>query len=142
MKYSLASIGILAPWLFVVNANPLQKRDQAAPSVTEATCKPPLPSLLLQQYPPSADDEALQPLFAKVQEAAAASAAIQGVDSITIGLVGPQGLIWSKGFGKANANGTDSTPPNENTVYRLGSVSKLFAAMEGFLLRDKGYLNW
>ena len=146
MKYSLATVGFLASWLLAIKDNlehsflRFQRRDQAV--LSETTCKPPLPSLLLQQYPPSAEDEILQPLLAQVQAEAAATAAIESVDSVAVGLVGPQGLIWAKGFGKAKANGTDSTPPNEHTIYRVASISKLFATMEGFVLQNKGYLNW
>lgn len=120
----------------------IHKRDETSTTVAQSTCRPPLPNLLLQQSPPSADDEILKPLFLKVQAMAAATAATDGVDSISVGIVGPQGLLWHQGFGKAKANGTDDTPPNEHTIYRLGSISKLFAAMEGFVLQDKGYLNW
>ena len=142
MRYSLASVGILAPLLLNVEASVLSfdKRDSAP--AAESNCKPPLPNILLQQFPPSVDDEALKPLLVKLQSAAATYATTASVDSVTIGVVGPQGLLWSGGFGKARANGTDDTPPNENTVYRIGSVSKLFAAMEGFVLQNKGYLNW
>ncbi|KIM24198.1 hypothetical protein M408DRAFT_27312 [Serendipita vermifera MAFF 305830] len=148
MKRILAGAGLLTPWLLGIGSAlgssipNLHQRDQTITTGAESACRPPLPSILLQKYPPSAEDAALQSLLANVQSAAAASVATDGVDSVSLGIVGPQGLIWYKGFGKAQANGTDDAPPNEHTIYRIASISKMFAAMEGFVLQDKGYLSW
>jgi CubicO group peptidase (beta-lactamase class C family)/D-alanyl-D-alanine dipeptidase len=44
--------------------------------------------------------------------------------AISIALVDDQKMVWQKGFGFANPK--TKTPPNESTIYRVGSVSKLF----------------
>ena len=116
------------------------KRDTS--KLTESACKPYLPSLLLQQYPASADDAALQPILRTLETIVSRSANSVYMDSISIGVVGSQGLLWSKGFGRAQANGTRDAPPNEHTIYRIASISKLFATMEGFVLSDRGVINW
>jgi CubicO group peptidase (beta-lactamase class C family) len=147
----LARFTFLTAWLLDISVCndiltiPIQKSVKAkrvTTQTTESTCKPPLPSLLLQLYPPSADDVALHPLLGQLENTASSAATSATVNSITVGVVGPQGLIWSKGFGKANANGTDPAPPNEHTIYRIASISKLFATMEGHVLSEKGAINW
>ena len=44
--------------------------------------------------------------------------------AVSIALVDDQRLVWSKGFGHQDAAGT--VPATDATVYRVGSVSKLF----------------
>ncbi len=44
--------------------------------------------------------------------------------ALSIALVDDQEIVWSKGFGFANPK--DKTPVTEETIYRVGSVSKLF----------------
>jgi len=118
------------------------KAKRATVQVAQSTCKPLLPGILLQQDPPSADHEALQPLLGQLANIASNATASEYVDSVSLGVVGPQGMLWSKGFGVAQANGTDTAPPNEHTIYRIASLSKLFAVMEGHVLSDKGVIHW
>ncbi len=44
--------------------------------------------------------------------------------ALSIALVDDQEIVWSKGFGFANPK--DKTPVTDETIYRVGSVSKLF----------------
>lgn len=44
--------------------------------------------------------------------------------ALSIALVDDQQIVWSKGFGLANPK--DKTPVSDGTIYRVGSVSKLF----------------
>ena len=61
------------------------------------------------------------------------------IPAISIALVDNQNLVWQKGFGLANPK--TKTPPNANTVYRVGSVSKLFTDIAVMQLVERGRLN-
>jgi len=50
-----------------------------------------------------------------------------------------QSIIWSKGFGFADR--AKGTKVSLDTIFRIGSVSKVFTAVELMILRDKGLLN-
>jgi CubicO group peptidase (beta-lactamase class C family)/D-alanyl-D-alanine dipeptidase len=59
--------------------------------------------------------------------------------AISIALVDDQNIVWQKGFGFANPK--TKTPPNANTVYRVGSVSKLFTDIAIMQLVEQGKLD-
>ena len=59
--------------------------------------------------------------------------------AVSIALVDDQQIVWSKGFGYANPS--DSTPATANTIYRVGSVSKLFTDIAVMQLVEKGVLS-
>ncbi len=59
--------------------------------------------------------------------------------AVSIALVDDQQIVWSKGFGLANAK--DRTPVTDETIYRVGSVSKLFTDIAIMQLVEQGKLN-
>ncbi|MGH7626552.1 MAG: serine hydrolase [Gemmatimonadaceae bacterium] len=59
--------------------------------------------------------------------------------AVSIALVDDQRIVWSKGFGYANP--ADSTPATATTIYRVGSVSKLFTDIAVMQLVEKGALS-
>jgi CubicO group peptidase (beta-lactamase class C family)/D-alanyl-D-alanine dipeptidase len=63
----------------------------------------------------------------------------KGIPAISIALVDNQNIVWQKGFGHGNAKA--KTPPGANTVYRVGSVSKLFTDIAVMQLVERGRLN-
>jgi len=58
--------------------------------------------------------------------------------ALVYGLVGPDGLIHSAGFGAADDSGT---VPDLDTVFPIASMSKSFVACAALLARDQGLLN-
>ena len=106
------------------------------------TCKPPLPRLL-QKYPPTPNEyPSLRWAAIKLDAQLAATAALPGTDSLVIAVVTPAGVLWSNGYGRRHANGTGSiAPPDLNTSYRIGSISKIFATLEMLILRERGALH-
>ncbi len=57
---------------------------------------------------------------------------------LVYGLVGPQGLVHSAGFGVANDAGD---VPDLDTVFPIASMSKSFVACAALLARDRGLVN-
>jgi CubicO group peptidase (beta-lactamase class C family) len=140
--------GILLSWIICTQTLDIRVQirgwhpQSAGTSQISHTCKPFLPSNLLQIHPPSSSDPSFSLPIRQFELQVSIRASMTATDSITVGIVSSNGLIWSKGFGRARANGTEITPPNEHTIYRMASVSKLFATMETFILRDRGIINW
>lgn len=63
----------------------------------------------------------------------------QKVTGLSIALVDDQKVVWAEGFGFADkAKGVAATP---DTIYRAGSISKLFTATAAMQLADDGVLN-
>ena len=58
---------------------------------------------------------------------------------VSMGLVHDQTLIWSGGFGWANVERRE--PATADTLYRIGSITKLFTATALLILRDEGKLH-
>ena len=57
----------------------------------------------------------------------------------SLGVIRDQHLVWSCGYGFANKD-TESRP-DENTIFRIASVTKTFTATALFQLRDAGMIN-
>lgn len=61
------------------------------------------------------------------------------ITGLSIALIDDQKLVWSEGFGLADkANQRDATP---DTLYRAGSVSKLFTALATMQLVEAGKID-
>ena len=58
---------------------------------------------------------------------------------LSIAIVDDQQIIWMRGFGFADAAG--NKPASAQTVYRIGSLSKLFTATEVMKLAESGKLD-
>src|SRR5689334_13701308 len=59
--------------------------------------------------------------------------------ALSIALVDDQRIVWARGFGFANPK--DKTPATAETVYRVGSVSKLFTDIGIMQLVERGVLD-
>ncbi|WP_049630145.1 serine hydrolase [Cellvibrio sp. pealriver] len=59
--------------------------------------------------------------------------------AVGIALVGKDGPLWIAGFGQANIE--QHTPADENTLFRIGSVSKMIVALAALQLIEKGKLS-
>lgn len=76
--------------------------------------------------------KALEPFI--VRELAA-----KGLPALSIALVDDQTVVWARGFGFANP--VAKTPASADTVYRVGSVSKLFTDLAVMQLVEQGKLD-
>jgi serine beta-lactamase-like protein LACTB len=63
----------------------------------------------------------------------------KGLPAVSIALVDDQAIVWAAGFGYADARRT--RPATADTVYRVGSVSKLFTDIGVMQLVERGELE-
>jgi CubicO group peptidase (beta-lactamase class C family)/D-alanyl-D-alanine dipeptidase len=63
----------------------------------------------------------------------------KGLPALSIALVDDQRIVWAKGFGYADPQ--TKKPATADTVYRVGSVSKLFTDLAVMQLVEKGQLS-
>jgi len=91
--------------------------------------------------PPTAPltDPRVQEALARLDEQLAATVRRLNLPSLTAGVVYDQELIWSKGYGYADLQ--QKIPADAQTVYDIGSMTKLFNAAMLMQLRDAGKLN-
>lgn len=69
----------------------------------------------------------------------------EDLDSLVVGVVGSSdAVIFEQGYGilRANETGGFQRVPNTNSIYRIASVSKLFAALELMILKQRGVVEW
>lgn len=59
--------------------------------------------------------------------------------AVGIALVDNSGIVWVDGLGEANLK--THAEADENTLFRIGSVSKMFAALAVLKLQEEGKLN-
>jgi CubicO group peptidase (beta-lactamase class C family)/D-alanyl-D-alanine dipeptidase len=76
--------------------------------------------------------EVLEPWIAAEVEA-------KGLPALSIALVEDQKIVWARGFGLADP--ARNTPATAETVYRVGSVSKLFTDLAVMQLVEEGKLD-
>jgi CubicO group peptidase (beta-lactamase class C family) len=100
-------------------------------------------SLLAEDQPPSIDELRSHP---EVMGALAIiDAWVEGrqlydrIPGVSVGIVSDQDMLWSAGYGHANVE--DKVPADEDTLYSICSISKLFTAISIMQLRDQGQLN-
>jgi CubicO group peptidase (beta-lactamase class C family) len=71
--------------------------------------------------------DALRPHFSEVDALVAEELARRPVGSVTAGIVSGKDLVWTKSYGEADID--KKTPADANTVYRIGSITKMFTAV-------------
>ena len=62
-----------------------------------------------------------------------------GISGISVALVDDQEIVWAEGFGHADENGR--VEATADTVYRIGSISKLFTDLAVMRLYEQGKLD-
>ncbi|HWP68588.1 MAG TPA: serine hydrolase domain-containing protein, partial [Rectinemataceae bacterium] len=62
-----------------------------------------------------------------------------GGSALTAAIVDESGLIWAEQFGMADK--ATNSPPEATTMFGIGSVSKMFAAVSAMILVDRNLVN-
>lgn len=61
-----------------------------------------------------------------------------------MGVVTPTGLVFEGSYGSLKAYETDKEKEklDGDTMYKIASISKMFAALQTTILRERGLLGW
>jgi CubicO group peptidase (beta-lactamase class C family) len=106
-------------------------QQPAAPSKAAPPAAPPDPRTVAIQQSPQ-----VQAAIDSLSDRIEAERQRRGVAGLSVSVVYDQSLIWSSGFGTANLEtGASATP---KTLYRAGSITKLFTDTMLMQLRDAG----
>ncbi len=87
----------------------------------------------LVKQPPVADAVSLLDLWIEEQRT------YHALPGLSIGVVHDQELVWARGYGLSDLE--KRTPVTPGTVFRIGSITKLFTATAIMQLRDAGELR-
>jgi len=71
--------------------------------------------------------ESVKPQIEKIDSMIAADVARNPIGSVTVGIVSGKQLIWTKSYGDADME--KKIPADAGTVYRIGSITKMFTAL-------------
>lgn len=125
----------------VPSSSPRRPSASHQPALHE--CRAPLPSFLATNAPSGAE-EPLQKAFNQLDSVLQRDFDQGGIDSFSVAVVGSDGSLYEGFWGKRRANESDvgeDTTVDRHSIYRVASISKLFAALETLILRDGGVLN-
>jgi CubicO group peptidase (beta-lactamase class C family) len=108
----------------------------AAVSIAQAQAPSPSPEAATARPPAAAE---LRRPLAEIDALVADAFARRPVGSVTVGVVSGAQLIWSKSYGDADSE--KQTPATADTVYRIGSITKMFTAIMLHQLVESGKVH-
>lgn len=121
---------------------PVLEGKSANDEVERWSCRPFLPNLF-SETPPSQDHPAIRDAVKSVDIFFAKRFSKGDIDSLSVAVVTSTATLYEKNFGMMRGNETETSPPtNSHSMYRIASVSKLFTALEGLVLEQKGIISW
>ena len=105
-------------------------------------CRPFLPNVHTH-LPPSSSHPAIQTAVGNVEEFFSRRFSKGDIDSLSVAIVTSGGALYERNFGIMRGNETTTSPlTHSHSMYRIASVSKLFTALEGLILAEKGVISW
>jgi CubicO group peptidase (beta-lactamase class C family) len=97
----------------------------------------PQPLIFKRRIQATAEDVSAE--LAQIDSLAAAAFARNPIGSVTVGVVSGNQLIWTKSYG--NADMEKHLAAGKDTVYRIGSITKMFTAVMLEQLADAGTVH-
>jgi CubicO group peptidase (beta-lactamase class C family) len=144
-KVFYLSIALNAIVLFWIRdyslTSPFSTRNQ--PATTKAQCPVPLPTIFAKE-PPSANHAALRLARKSFDKSLARFYLENKLDSLAVAVVTSAGSIYESFHGPLRANeslAVDKRQVDRHSIYRIASISKMFACLETLILRNRGALN-
>ena len=138
---AFATISYLAGYYQFLNSaacSPKEEKESRRPGVF----RPELPSLPLEPVTSDPDiQSAARRLDSRLQDLYKGGS----IDSLSIGIVGENGLLLTRGYGFVNAKKKDTAQcrkVDENTIYRIASLTKVFTALKLWMLKERGAISW
>lgn len=120
---------------------PLKILSVLLSEVIALTCLWPGSMVTAQQVaaPLDKNDPEIRAVLAQIESDIEKGRQEKKIAGLSIAIVYDQEVLLSKGFGFADLD--KKVPADQTTVYRVGSVTKLFTALMLMQLRDAGKLN-
>ena len=139
---ALASIAIGAYYTYLWPFEPSSPR----PDVDRFSCRPFLPKLFVET-PPSVSHPALRRAAGRLDAFLTRRFEAGDMDSLSVGVVTSTGTVFEKSWGVVRGNesareGEGGVETTSGSSYRIASVSKLFAVLEGLVLEQRGVISW
>ncbi|RUS27772.1 hypothetical protein BC938DRAFT_482746 [Jimgerdemannia flammicorona] len=104
-------------------------------------CQPPLPSLLTY-FPLTADDPEVRRALHRVDALLSRYVRRDDMDALSVNVVQGGNVLFAQGYGVQRANETTGKGKvNQDTVFRIASITKLFVTLQLLVLRDQGLVN-
>lgn len=130
-------------WTIPTRSSSIPSFPVAQPNDAEKyTCRPFLPKLLVKT-PPSADHPIIQRGSERLGDYFAKRFAKGDIDSLSIAVVSSNGSLFEQNYGVLRGNETATSPPTtRHSMYRIASISKLFAVLQGLVLEQRGVISW
>jgi CubicO group peptidase (beta-lactamase class C family)/D-alanyl-D-alanine dipeptidase len=104
---------------------------------------PSLPLLIIVAVPAAGKDVPAAPAYReavrRLEPFIAREVEEKGIPALSVALIDDQKVVWSRGFGLADPQA--KKPADADTVYRVGSVSKLFTDLAVMRLVERGVLD-
>ncbi|PPQ63771.1 hypothetical protein CVT24_004313 [Panaeolus cyanescens] len=144
---ALALTALLALKFHQLASPLLQEFDsiQTFPFFSRNECIPPSPNLFAL-HPPRPNEKLIEKASKETDDWLRKRASQADIDSISVGVVTPAGILFQGGYGVLKANESVREGPTQpvdlDTIYRIASVTKMFTVLETLILREKGWLNW
>lgn len=131
--------------LFACRPNRKCLHDSSASRIhSDSDCisvPPPLPSLV-SFNPPTNDNQAISSATSRLDAYLPTLTNETDIERLVFIVGTSAGPVWSRGYGVARANETlPGSPPDTDTIYRLGSIIKVFTALKTMLLCDHRPFN-
>ena len=115
------------------------RRAEANQTTSTGCVPPPIPIKFLGGV--AANDTGFVEAGKALQSLLTSYGSEQGVDSLAIAVVTPSDVVFQNFAGTLRANETALGGPDADSLYRIASISKMFAALEMMILRSRGQLN-
>ncbi|KAM5544672.1 hypothetical protein V8D89_001570 [Ganoderma adspersum] len=106
------------------------------------SCRPFLPNLFVET-PPTTRHSSVEAAAKTADKFFTERFSNGDIDSLSIAVVTSDGVLFEKNWGLTRGNESATSPPTtSHSQYRIASVSKLFTALEGLILEEKGIISW
>ena len=132
------TVGLLSHLSSILRGGPT---PQPASDPEQWNCRPFLPPLFVET-PPSPRHPAVHAATKALDDYLASKYAQGSIDSLSVAVISSEGALYERNFGVLRANETNSPLTTSHSTYRIASISKLFTALEGFVLEQRGVISW
>ncbi|KAJ6572103.1 beta-lactamase/transpeptidase-like protein [Mycena capillaripes] len=106
------------------------------------SCRPFMPPLFVHS-PPHTDHPLLKAASLRTGQFLESRFSKKDMDSLSVAVVSSDDVLFEANYGVMRGNESRTSPATtSDSMYRIASVSKLFAVLQGHILAEKGVISW